>query len=142
LNASIHDKNIRLGITFWGERVITVQGEEGSVSLHAVADKVVSIICVRCLSQKDWLSDETPDKVQAKLVVDHLDQYYSQTDTLIAREKNYFTWILAKIRDFGSTAVRAHADIEYLQGWSFKVGYKIRRCSIWVQGNVPAWAKD
>jgi hypothetical protein len=141
LNTLINDKNIHCKITFWGERVITVQGEEGSVSLNALAEKVVSIIRARCLSSKDWPSNTTPDKVQAKSVVDHLYKCYSETDTLITRTKNYFTWILAKIRDLRCAAVRAHADIEYLQGWGFEVGYEIPHWSwLWGHDPVPEWA--
>src|SRR5476651_2730368 len=107
LNTMINDKNIRLGITFWGERVITVQGEEGSVSLTTLADKVLLVIRARCPSK--WPSDQAPDKVAATLVVEHLGEYYFQTDTLIAKTKNYFTWILAKIRDnwFSAPGIRS-----------------------------------
>lgn len=141
LNTAIQSPNIRLKITFWGKRVITVQGEEGSVSLHALATRVVSIIRAR-LSKNDWPSDETPDKVDAKSVVDHLYKYYSETDTLIARTKNYFTWILAEIRDLGATAVRAHSDIEFLHDWDFNIGYAIPRCSLlwgYYPVSVPEW---
>jgi hypothetical protein len=137
LHTMINDKNIHLGITFWGERVIAVQGEEGSVSLTTLADKVLLVIRARCPSK--WLSDQAPDKVAATLVVKHLGEYYFQTDTLIAKTKNYFTWILAKIRNFGITAMRAHADIGYLNCWSFKVGYEIQHCPFWGYDDVPDW---
>src|SRR3569832_65773 len=83
LNTVFQDPNIRLEITFWGERVITVQGEKGSISLNGLADRVISVIRVRCLSPKVWPSDKTPDKVEAKSAVDHLWECYSQTDMLI-----------------------------------------------------------
>ena len=139
LNTLINDKKIHLGITFWGERVITVHGEEGSVSLHALADKVLSVIEVRCPSLEKWPSDETPDKVAATLVIVHLDEYFSQTDTFIVRTKNYFTWILAKIRDNWFSAPGVRSDIEYLHCWSFKVGYKIQRAPFWGYDDVPDW---
>jgi hypothetical protein len=143
LNAVFSDPKIRPDITFWGERVITVQEEEGSVSLNALADRVVSIIRARCLSSKNWPSNTTPDKEAAKSVVDYLWKYYSQTDTLIAHTKNYFTWFLAKIRNFGTTATLAHADVEYLHDWNFEVGYEIPRCSLlWGHYPIPAWAGD
>jgi hypothetical protein len=141
LNTLIHAKNIHLGITFWGERVIAVQEEEGSVSLHALAYKVVSVIEVRCPSSKDWSSDKTPDKVDATSVVDHLYKCYSETDTLIANV-NLFTWILSKIRDHGFYAAIARSDIEYLYSWSFKVGYKIQRAPFWGYDDIPAWSRD
>jgi hypothetical protein len=139
LNTLISDKNIHLGITFWGERVITVQGEEGSVSLYALANKVLLVIEARCLSPAKWPSDEVPDKVAATLVVIHLDEYLSQTDTFIARTKNYFTWILAKIRDNWLSAPSVRSDIGYLHCWGFKVGYKIQRCPFWGYDDVPDW---
>ena len=139
LNTLSHDKNIHLGITFWGERVIAAQGE--SVSLHALAYKVVSVIEVRCPSSKDWPSDKSPDKVYATSVVDHLYECYSETDTLIANV-NLFTWILSKIRDHWFYAAIARSDIEYLHSWSFKVGYKIQRAPFWGYDDIPAWARD
>jgi|GEM_PF-1197555 len=131
LNTLIHGQNIRLDITFWGERVITVQGEEDSVSLNALAEKVVSIIRIRCPSV--WPSNTTPDKLEAQSVVDHLYKCYRDTDTLIA-SKNYFTWILAKIRDLRTSRIETRADIEYLHEWPFEVGYKIPRWS-WFWGH-------
>jgi len=139
LNALINDENIRCKITFLGKRVITVQGEEGSVSLSALAEKVVSIIRARCPSK--WPSNDTPDKVAAKSVVDRLYKYYCDTDTLISHT-NFFTWILAEIRDLASATVRAHWDIEYLHDWNFKVGYEIPHCSLlWGHPPVPQWVK-
>lgn len=143
LKTALRAPNIRPDITFWGQRVITVEGEEGSVSLHALADKVVLIIRARCLSPTDWPSNMTPDKIEAKIVVNHLDHYYSQTDTLIARANNYFTRFLAKIREFVTAATRVHADIEYLRHCGFKIGYKIPHWDwFWGHDPVPDWAVD
>ena len=137
LNALFYSPDISSDITIFGERVITVKGEKGSVSLNALADKVVSVICASCLSSNDWPSNDTYDKVQATFVVDHLAQYYSQTDTLIAHA-NLFTRILAKIRDCSFTALRAYADVHYLNTWGFKVGYYITSWP-WGDGFPPAW---
>jgi hypothetical protein len=141
LNAVFSDPKIRPDITFWGDRVITIQGEEGSVSLNKLADKAISIIGARCVSPKDWPSDTTPDKVEAKSIVDHLWKHYSQTNALIAHV-NLFTWILAIIRGLGCTAARAYSDTIYLHCWDFKVGYKIQRAPFWGYDDIPAWAYD
>ena len=131
LNTVLNDPKICPDITFWGERVITVKEEERSVSLNILAEKVVSIIRARCPSK--WPSNDTPDKVAAQSVVDHLYKYYGDTDTLIART-NYFTWILAKIRDLRPSRIGTREDIEYLHDWPFKVGYKIPNWS-WFWGH-------
>ena len=133
LNTAIQSPNIHCKITFWGKRVITVQGEEGSVSLYELSDKVVSIIRSRCLSPTAWPSNETPDKEQARLVVDRLSGYYSQTETLIAGV-NFLTWILAKIRGH-----EGGVTIAYLNCWEFPVGCKIPYPSFWGYDDVPDW---
>jgi hypothetical protein len=130
LSNLIEPQEVYAGLTFWGERVIKVRGEEGSVSLNVLTDKVVSAIYTRCLP-----SNPRPfnDRGSAEIVVTLLASCYRRTDKLIA-QANCFTRILAGLRNLSFWAMRAHADIEYLNMYpGFKKGYVIIRWP-WYRG--------
>jgi hypothetical protein len=125
-------REVYAAVTFWGERVIKVEGEEGSVSLNVLSDKVVSAIYNRCLP-----SNPRPfnDNGSAGIVVFYLAGFYRATDKI---HLNLFTRILATLRDCSFWAMRAHADIEYLHMYpGFKKGYVIPRWP-WYRG-PPDW---
>jgi hypothetical protein len=143
LDKLLQDKEkLRVGITFWGERVFSFEGEKGSVSLHAVASRVVSIIRARCLPPNAWPYNHAPDHVAARSVVDRLHNSYRQFDKMIARV-NYFTWILSKIRDLRLIRLEIRSDIEFLHDCGFSVGYKIPHWSwFWGHDYLVKWPVD
>ncbi|HVX00501.1 MAG TPA: hypothetical protein VHA52_08720 [Candidatus Babeliaceae bacterium] len=127
-------EKVYAGLTFWGERVVKIEGEEGSISLNVLADKVVSAICNRCLPANPNTFD---DNAHAARVVSCLASFYQSTDKLIAHANtNCFTRILAGLRD--AWAQGARADIRYLHMYpGFKKGYAITRWP-WYRG-PPEW---
>ena len=87
--------NAQSNITFWGKRIVTVAGYEGSISLDELARKVLRAGGQR--SDSDDLT--TQERVAGIEIMNKLRNFYQVSDTKIA-QKNCFTRLLQKIREF------------------------------------------
>lgn len=102
LSFSIHLESIKNLIdiastktTFWGSRVVKVNGFTGSVYLDDIANKIV-----RAGNQRSDADDLTPEeRIAGVEVVRKLENFYRVTDIQI-QNSNFFTKFLNWIREF------------------------------------------
>jgi hypothetical protein len=87
--------NAQGSVSFWGKRVITVAGYEGSVALDELARKVLRAGGQRC--DADDLT--TGERVAGIETMGKLRSFYQVTDTKISNA-NWFTKLLNKVREF------------------------------------------
>lgn len=87
--------NAQSNVTFWGKRVVTVAGYEGSISLDELARKVLGAGEQR--SDSDDLT--TQERVAGIEIMNKLRNFYKVSDTKIA-QRNCFTRLLNAIREF------------------------------------------
>jgi len=82
-------------VSFWGKRIITVDGYKGSFPLHALARKVLHAGYERC--ESDDLTIQ--ERIAGIQVMHRLRNFYQVTDHQI-RQANWLTRLLNVIREF------------------------------------------
>lgn len=82
-------------VSFWGKRLIKVDGYEGSFPLHALARKILYASYKRCESDDLTLQE----RVAGIQVMHRLRNFYQVTDHQI-RQANWLTRLLNLIREF------------------------------------------
>lgn len=87
--------NAQGDVSFWGARVITVSGYEGSLSLDKIARKVLQAGGKR--SDSDDLTTE--ERIAGIEITEKLRNYYKITDNKITKA-NWFTRLINLIREF------------------------------------------
>ncbi len=88
-------KKAEATVSFFGERVITVNGYEGSFSLDELASRV-ALASEKCLESNDLTTEE---RVAGIDILYKIRNFYQVTDTKIS-ETNCFTKLLNWIREF------------------------------------------
>lgn len=83
----------RASVTFWGSRVVTVDGFSGSVYLNDIARKL--------LRARGSFNEQTAPEIEAAhdVILGKLLTFYQLTDTDISNS-NWFTRLLVWIREF------------------------------------------
>lgn len=119
-------RNAEGNVSFWGKRVITVAGYEGSFSL----DEFVIIIlhAARQRSESDVLTAQ--EKVAGREIAHKLRNFYQVTDTKIS-QANWFTRLLNFIREYRllSYYPRVYVETHYLTCAGHIYDYFEERCS-------------
>lgn len=120
-------------ITFWGGRVIEVNGFTGSVSLDSIAEKILKAGHQRC--QADNLT--TPERIAGIDIVKKLNTFYQGTDNQV-KNANLITKIINWIREFrfvpyyttrfnfdenAKNYFRAYSEIKFLQEFGGAIGF-------------------
>lgn len=90
-------------ITFWGSRVVEVNGFTGSVVLQEIAKKISGLSCIRPL---------TPDeRDEGYTILGQLNNFYRITDKQI-QNANFFTKLIFLIREFTLTPYTIRFSVE------------------------------
>lgn len=82
-------------VTFWGTRIVTVSGYEGSIPLDDLVRRVSAASRDRCEAD-DWT---TVERVAGIEITDKIDHFYSATDTLLS-QSNVLTQLFNRINEF------------------------------------------
>lgn len=83
-------------VSFWGTRVITVKGYEGSIALDALARKV--FVAGKKRSVEGGLTEQ--ERAAEPKIMNKLNRLYRDTDTQISKS-HWFTRLLSWARECG-----------------------------------------
>ncbi|MBA3284780.1 MAG: hypothetical protein H0U27_06945 [Nitrosopumilus sp.] len=96
-NKILEKPNVKIDVTFWGTRTVTIEGFEGSIPLEEISQKI--ILATKADSKSNQLTNKV--RLSGLNLTEKVCSFYSESDEIArGRNFNFLTKCLMYVREY------------------------------------------